>query len=226
MIVLSEVSFQIHTTLSISCTLRFEFFYIKSIFFPNSSASLVTLNRDPFGPQNKILIDLQGIFHPSRAWQHFLKMHRPRKSSKMNVHISKYSEISRAFRDRCRRRQINIYGESLSSSKCNSSQQISTITNESRCQFPYHIEVFPWSRFPHRLLHLLVHDKINFKTVLWWNVSLGKRRSARWQFRSLDLWIYKYHFTSCSFDNRLFDRSKINPSTEEKYSNRNYNRIG
>ena len=92
----------------------------------------------------------------------------PRKSSKMTVRKSKHSEIAYAFRDLCRRRQIKIYHESLSSSKCISLPQISTMTIDISCQSPYRTESCSWSR---RYLDA--------------RFFCSERRSVRWHFRSV-----------------------------------------
>ena len=210
MIVLSEVSFLIRVTVRIPCTLRSNLFYIKSICCPNSSVSLVTLNRDPLGRTTKRHVDIQSLFHlscatlsedTSSSTTSKLSKHRDgtqdvRVNLQRRTYIDRNIQKYRAhFEILCRRRQIKIYGETLSSSKCNSSQQISTFLNEPRCQSPYHIESHSGSRCPHRLLLLLSHEMKNFKTVLWCKVSFGKKRSARWQFRSLDQKLFESRIT-------------------------------
>ena len=210
MIVLSTVSYQIYVTVRIPCTLRSNLFYIKSIFFPNSSVSLVLLNCDSLDRKTKRLVDIQSIFHLS------CKTRSKDTSSSTTSKLSKHRDGTQDVRVNLQRRTYidrNIEEYRAYFEIC--VEDVRSRSMENRC-LPQNAT--PHIKFQRFLTNAAVNLHIESNPILdhdvhivsficcpmKWKISrqcfdvrclLEKRRSVRWQFRSLDQKLFESRIT-------------------------------
>ena len=187
-----------------SCTLRSNLFYFKSIFFPNSSASLVKLNRDVLNRRAKYASISRVSFISCARDNTFYKCidldnvenfnttgHNVRADLQKGTCINRSIQKYRTLFEICVKdvRSVSMTSRCL---------PLSTTPHTQFQQLKNDLHITPNPFLDHDVLivsFIYCHMKWTISRQYFDGRSLLKKKNVRWQFRSLDQKLFESRVT-------------------------------